>query len=223
MLYPQPRRERQLPKSALHMFSFTRPPDGGRRFAQGRRSSWRHLMLCVLLMFSASCTPLLVSDPSPPAEPEYGRIVASYFRQTFKGFSPYSSDPSPYTNFEISGLRWVHARTGWNWLVCTRFDQRGTPRTFAFYIQNKQKESSQSFETTSTGKLTPAQIEQMNQLKSANLQVQNEAKFIAEARYATVVDDCGSQNYLPLDVATGAIGSASVTGEAAPSRLQAIH
>ncbi len=94
---------------------------------------------------------------------------------------------------------------------------------FAFYIQNKPKESSQSFETTTTGRLTQAEIEQMNRLKSANLQVQNEAKFIAEARYATVTDDCGSQSYLPLDVATGAIGSASVTSEATPPQLQPIH
>jgi hypothetical protein len=205
------------------MCSFTRAETIGKRFGQRPPSFWPHLIFGVVLMLSASCTPILVSDPSPPAEPEYGRIIASYFRQTFKGLLPNSSDPSPYTNFEISGLRWVHARTGWNWLVCTRFDQRGTRRTFAFYIQNKPKDASQSFETTTTGKLTPAEIEQMNRLKSANLQVQDAAKFVAEARYATVIDDCDSQNFLPFDVATGAIGTAGTTSEAIPPQLQPIH
>ena len=186
---------------------------------QRQPMSWPHVILGTLLLFCASCTPLLVSDSSTPPEPDYGRIVASYFRQTFKGFSPYSSDASPYTDFEISGLRWVHARTGWNWLVCTRFNEHGTRRTFALYIQTKPKDTSQSFETTTTGRLTPAEVEQMNRLKSANLQVQNEAKLVAEARYATIIDDCASQSYAPFNLVTGAIGQVTPT----ITQLRAIH
>jgi hypothetical protein len=186
------------------MRPFTRSSTGNKHLDPGPRKSWQHLLFAIVLILPGGCSPLLSSVSSKPAEPDYGRIVASYLRQTFKGISPYSSDPSPYSDFEISGLRWVHARTGWNWLTCVRFSQRGKSRTFAFYLQDVPKDV--VFSTEATGKLTELDTERINRLKSANLKVEKEAKFVAEARYAVVIDDCDSQSFTSFNLATGAIG-----------------
>ncbi len=64
----------------------------------------------------------------PPAPPNYGVLVSN----TLKGFKDFPS----YGNFEISGLRWVHVATGWNWLTCVRYDDRGQRRTYSFFIRD---------------------------------------------------------------------------------------
>jgi hypothetical protein len=79
----------------------------------------------------ANCSAMPVeyaSDPStPPAD--YGVPVSKAFKSSFKDFSSYG-------NFEISGLRWIHATTGWNWLACVRFDDHGHRRTYTFLIKD---------------------------------------------------------------------------------------
>jgi hypothetical protein len=46
------------------------------------------------------------------------------------------ADRASFENFEISGLRWVHALKGWSWLACVHFVDRGHQRTYALFIQN---------------------------------------------------------------------------------------
>jgi hypothetical protein len=229
MLYPRPRCERQLSKSALHMLSFICPPRGGNRPEQGRPTSWLHLMLGVFLMSCAGCSPIIASDPSSPAEPEYRPNVASYLRQSFKSVSSSAGDTPTYSDFEVSGARWVHARTGWNWLVCVRFKDRGNNRAYAFYFQEKpvnelpqQTVPGNASQKTSPG-APPGNQKQKSVVQPPQPIPSNPRLTIAEARYAVQTDDCGSQSYLPLDVATGAIGSAGVTVEAPPPQLQPIH
>ena len=65
---------------------------------------------------------------SRPPPPNYGVLVAN----TLKGFKDFSS----YGNFQISGLRWVHVATGWNWLVCVRYVDHGQRRTYSFFIKD---------------------------------------------------------------------------------------
>jgi len=79
----------------------------------------------------ASCSSIPPADPSEPAvAPEYGLIVANYIKR-----GPLFPQ-STYTDFEISDLRWVHAVTGWNWLTCVRFKDRGNSRIYSFFIEN---------------------------------------------------------------------------------------
>jgi len=77
----------------------------------------------------AHCSVVPLEDATEPAMPaNYGAIIAKSLR-TYPAFVG-------YTNFEISGLRWVHAETGWNWLACMRYDDRGRRRTYVFLINN---------------------------------------------------------------------------------------
>jgi hypothetical protein len=77
----------------------------------------------------ANCSSVPVDDPTQPAPPpNYGATVANALKK-FKDFSSYQ-------NFQISGLRWVHAETGWSWLVCVRFDDRGLGRFYAFFLDS---------------------------------------------------------------------------------------
>lgn len=65
---------------------------------------------------------------TPEMPPAYGTLISQSLR-------PYSSFAS-YTDFEISGPRWVHADSGWNWLVCLRYDDHGRRRYYSFLIAN---------------------------------------------------------------------------------------
>jgi hypothetical protein len=77
----------------------------------------------------ANCSTVPAENAAePPAPPNYGVIVSN----TLKGFKDFPS----YGNFEISGLRWVHAATGWNWLTCVRYDDHGQRRTYSFFIKD---------------------------------------------------------------------------------------
>ena len=75
----------------------------------------------------AQCSAVPPEDPMQPAPPaNYGALVSAAVKG-FKGFADYS-------NFGISGLRWVHATSGWSWLTCLRYVDRGQQRFYAFFI-----------------------------------------------------------------------------------------
>ena len=77
----------------------------------------------------ANCSAVPAENAAEPtAPPNYGVLVSN----SLKGFKGWPS----YGNFEISGLRWVHVATGWNWLVCVRYDDHGHRRTYSFFIKD---------------------------------------------------------------------------------------
>jgi hypothetical protein len=89
-------------------------------------------LLALLLLAPSACTQL--AQPSeaatPPIEqPAYAAIAAKYLASTM-------TDRASFENFEISGLRWVHALKGWSWLACVHFVDRGHLRTYALFMQN---------------------------------------------------------------------------------------
>jgi hypothetical protein len=76
----------------------------------------------------SQCSAVPLQNAAEPAAPaNYGVLVAD----AVKAFKPFTT----YSNFEISGPRWVHAETGWNWLVCLRYDDHGRRRIYSFFIQ----------------------------------------------------------------------------------------
>ena len=81
-------------------------------------------------MVAARCStlPPEKNAAEPVAQPAYGALVAN----TVKGFKPFAG----YSNFEISGLRWVAAETGRNWLACLRYRDHGQLRFYSFFIAN---------------------------------------------------------------------------------------
>lgn len=60
-------------------------------------------------------------------DPGYGALIAGYIKRTFKTLPPAGT-------FEISSLRWMHATSGWNWLACVRYQDRGVPRIYSIFI-----------------------------------------------------------------------------------------
>ncbi len=83
------------------------------------------LLGAALVLAQCSAVPLAsAAQPPPPAN--YGVPVAATLRG-FKGFAGYS-------DFQISGLRWVHTANGWNWLACVRFADRGRQRFYVFFL-----------------------------------------------------------------------------------------
>jgi hypothetical protein len=85
------------------------------------------LLAAVIVLAACASVPVENStESSPPAN--YGKAIAEALRK-FKDFST-------YRNFQISGLRWVHASTGWSWLVCVRYDDRGPARFYAFFLDD---------------------------------------------------------------------------------------
>jgi hypothetical protein len=85
------------------------------------------LFAALLILADCSSVPLLDSA-EPAATPPYGTLVSD----ALKKFKDYAN----YSNFEISGARWVHSITGWNWLVCVRYDDGGHQRFYSFFIEN---------------------------------------------------------------------------------------
>ncbi|MGA8616638.1 MAG: hypothetical protein WB760_34065 [Xanthobacteraceae bacterium] len=80
-----------------------------------------------MLIMLANCSAVpLMDSAQPAASPQYGGLVSD----ALKKFKDYTS----YSNFEISGPRWVHATTGWNWLVCVRYNDGGHQRFYSFFI-----------------------------------------------------------------------------------------
>ena len=98
----------------------------------------------------------LAPGTQPAATPNYGPLIS----QAVKGYKDFGA----YSNFEISGLRWVHAQVGWSWLACLRYRDRGRRYTYVFFIKDDK---------------------------------------IVDARYDILADQCGRQQYVPYDPATG--------------------
>ena len=91
------------------------------------------LLSADLVLAQCSAVPLANgTQPAPPAN--YGPPVGAALRQ-FKGFADYS-------DFQISGLRWVHTTGGWTWLACVRFADHGHHRFYAFFLDGGQVTSS---------------------------------------------------------------------------------
>ncbi len=88
-------------------------------------------MLALMLLALPGCSELAQSsETSPPAaQPPYVSLVSTYLQSTMK-------DRAAYDNFEISGLRWVHALKGWSWLACVHFHDRGHLRSYALFLQD---------------------------------------------------------------------------------------
>jgi hypothetical protein len=96
-----------------------------------KATTWRAAALVTAAMLLlAACSAVAVSDNAAPvaAPANYGVLVGN----TLKGFKDYPG----YSNFEISPPRWVHAATGWNWLTCVRYFERGQRRTYAFFMDD---------------------------------------------------------------------------------------
>lgn len=94
-------------------------------------TTWRHgrqlavLLSAAIVLAQCSAVPLAsAAQPPPPAN--YAALVAGTLK-AIKGFSGYS-------DFQISGLRWVHSANGWNWLACVRFADRGRQHFYAFFL-----------------------------------------------------------------------------------------
>ncbi len=91
--------------------------------------SLRAAVLSAAVLGIANCSVMPPDDSAQPAMPaNYGALVSTALKP-YKAFAGYS-------NFEISGLRWLHVETGWNWLVCLRYDDSGRRRTFSVFIKN---------------------------------------------------------------------------------------
>ena len=83
----------------------------------------------IMLVMLAGCSAVPLLDSAEPAvPPSYGTLVSDVLKK-FKGYAS-------YTNFEISAARWVHAPTGWNWLVCVRYNDGQQQRYYSFFIDN---------------------------------------------------------------------------------------
>src|SRR5215469_8044948 len=82
-----------------------------------------------LMLLLSGCLQIAQTSEAatPPAEqPAYAALAAKYFSSTM-------ADPASFENFEISGLRWVHAFKGWSWLACVHFVDHGRLRSYALF------------------------------------------------------------------------------------------
>ena len=90
------------------------------------------LMLALVL---TGCSDLVLSTEEAPAgggavDPAVNTLVADRLKSVFK-------DPAAYQAFELSGLRWVHALKGWNWLACVRFQDHGHQRFYTVFVKDR--------------------------------------------------------------------------------------
>lgn len=87
--------------------------------------------LPALALLSACSSIALPNGQAPAAgpDPTYPTIVVNNIRAVFK--------LAPTEPIGISSPRWVEAITGWNWLVCARFADRGQQRTYALFIKDQ--------------------------------------------------------------------------------------
>ena len=154
---PIPHARNATMKAAPWRLAFSTAPATARARREKRCFAAGALVAALLL---AHCS-ALSSDAAPMAPPsDYGVLIANALK-SFKGFAEYGQ-------FQISGLRWVHATTGWSWLACVRYQDHGHPRVYAFFINNG---------------------------------------AVVNARYDIVMDQCGAQQYVPFDPATGTIAT----------------
>jgi hypothetical protein len=95
-----------------------------------KATTWRRAAPVSAAMLLSACSAAPLSGiAAPPASPANYGVLAGNTLRNFSGYAGYS-------NFEISTPRWVHAATGWNWLTCVRYYDRGQRRTYAFFIDN---------------------------------------------------------------------------------------
>ena len=95
-----------------------------------KATTWRLAapIMAAMLLSACSAVPLTGSAEAPASPANYGVPIGTALR----GFTGYAG----YSNFEISSPRWVHAASGWNWLTCVRYYDRGQRRTYVFFIDN---------------------------------------------------------------------------------------
>jgi hypothetical protein len=109
----------------------------GKRTTLARR--WlRRAVRRLVVMFGLMLVPVTLTACSelaqpgealpPDTPPPYASLAAKHLQSVLK-------DRAAYEGFEISGPRWVHSVTGWNWLACVHFHDRGHLRTYALFIQ----------------------------------------------------------------------------------------
>jgi hypothetical protein len=91
----------------------------------------RHAILALTLVTLPACSELAESsDSAPPtAQPPFVSLAAQHLQSVLK-------DRASYDDFEISGLRWIHALKGWSWLACVHFHDHGHLRSYALFIQD---------------------------------------------------------------------------------------
>jgi hypothetical protein len=94
----------------------------------GHRISKTAVLLAASLA-TARCSTLPRENSAQRPPPANYAVLLSNVLKNFKGFSGYN-------NFAISGLRWVHATSGWNWLVCVRYDDHGRQLYYAFFLND---------------------------------------------------------------------------------------
>jgi hypothetical protein len=89
------------------------------------------LGFAIALLALPGCSELAAtSDVTPPsAEPPFVSLAANYLQSALK-------ERAAYDDFQISGVRWVHAIRGWNWLACVHFHDHGHLRSYALFIQD---------------------------------------------------------------------------------------
>lgn len=93
------------------------------------RAVLRPAALLATLIALAHCSVAPPDASAHQAAPvNYGPLIANALK-AFRGFAEYG-------DFQISGPRWVHALTGWSWLVCVRYDDHGHRRFYAFFIDD---------------------------------------------------------------------------------------
>lgn len=95
-----------------------------------RRTALR-LGFAITLLALPGCSELAAtSDVMPPgAEPPFVSLAANYLQSTLK-------DRAAYDDFQISGVRWIHAIRGWSFLTCVHFHDHGHLRSYALFIQD---------------------------------------------------------------------------------------
>jgi hypothetical protein len=111
-----------------------RPPFGTSRWTGFVAGLWFSLMLLVLPACSELAAPSGVMPANaampPGTEPPYVSLTAKYLQSVLK-------DQAAYDDFQISGLRWVHAIRGWSFLTCVHFHDHGHLRSYALFIQDQ--------------------------------------------------------------------------------------
>jgi hypothetical protein len=95
-----------------------------------QNAAWRAVLLagCIVLGACSDFATPREDIPASGPDPTYGKAVATFLKGSFK-------DLSPNDVAEISGPRWIQSYTGWNWLVCVHFQDRGNHRTYAVFFR----------------------------------------------------------------------------------------
>jgi hypothetical protein len=101
---------------------------GAKRAAE--RAALR-LGFAIALLALPSCSELAATSDvmRPGAEPPFVSLAANYLQSALK-------DKAAYDDFQISGVRWLHALRGWSWLTCVHFHDHGHLRSYALFIQD---------------------------------------------------------------------------------------